>query len=187
MDRNRKILSTRKGTYLSRMKKRKGKIYIAIDNGTTGSIGIITPIRISFGITPIKTEQNYTKKKQNISRIDYNKMLFMLSKYKYHKKRVKVLLERPFTGQFNKANVSAARAIESTLIALEVLNYSHEYIDSKEWQSVMLPKGIKGSSELKKASLDIACRLFPQLREKLIKHKDGDSILMAEWARRLKL
>ena len=58
----------------------------------------------------------------------------------------------------------------------------HIYVDSKEWQKVMLPKGVKGSEELKKSSLDIGNRLFPQFEEN--KHKDRDSLLMAEWARR---
>ena len=47
------------------------KIYIGIDNGTSGTIGIvgdsISPI---FVHTPVKKEQNYTKAKQSITRLD---------------------------------------------------------------------------------------------------------------------
>ena len=96
----------------------------------------------------------------------------------------KVFLERPFTGKFNKANVSAARALESTLIALERMELPFEYVDSKEWQKEMLPKGIKGTPELKKASLDIGCRLFPKHKEKIKKHGDADGLLIAEYYRR---
>ncbi|MHC4574386.1 MAG: hypothetical protein ACYS76_09695 [Planctomycetota bacterium] len=50
----------------------------------------------------------------------------------------------------------------------------------------MLPKGCK-KEELKKASIDIGCRLFPYHKEQIIKHKDADSLLIAEWARRKNL
>ena len=59
------------------------------------------------------------------------------------------------------------------------------YVDSKDWQKVLLPKGTKGSDELKKASLDIGNRLFPQFADN--KHKDRDGILIAEYGRRLNL
>lgn len=45
----------------------------------------------------------------------------------------------------------------------------------------LLPKGCSGE-ELKKASLDIGNRLFPQFDN--IKHPDRDGILIAEYARR---
>ena len=48
----------------------------------------------------------------------------------------------------------------------------------------MLPKGIEGSAELKKASKDIGCRLFPSQADLINKHKDADGLLIAEWARR---
>jgi hypothetical protein len=47
----------------------------------------------------------------------------------------------------------------------------------------MFPKGLKGI-ELKKASMDIGIRLFPHLEEVIIKQKDADGLLIAEWARR---
>jgi len=63
---------------------------------------------------------------------------------------------------------------------LEDAQWPYEYIDSKEWQKVLLPKGIKGSDELKKASLDIGKRMFPTLKIK----KDADGLLIAEYLRR---
>jgi hypothetical protein len=81
-----------------------------------------------------------------------------------------------------KASTSALRALEATIIVLEELRLPFQYIDSKEWQKEMLPKGIKGSSELKKASLDIGNRLFPQFKD--VKHGDRDGLLMAEYCRR---
>jgi hypothetical protein len=80
--------------------------------------------------------------------------------------------------RFN-ASLSAVRALEATLIALEQFQFRYEYIDSKEWQKLLLPKNIKGSDELKKASLDIGKRMFPDLDIK----KDADGLLIAEYMR----
>ena len=49
----------------------------------------------------------------------------------------------------------------------------------------MLPKGIKGSDELKKMSLDVGNRLFPQFRD--FKHPDRDGLLIAEYGRRINI
>ena len=49
------------------------------------------------------------------------------------------------------------------------------YIDSKEWQKELLPSGCKGE-ELKTASRDIGCRLFPKYKDLIIKLIDkGES------------
>ena len=41
--------------------------------------------------------------------------------------------------------------------------------------------------QLKKASMDIGIRMFPNHEVKIRKHKDADSLLMAEWCRRKNL
>lgn len=48
------------------------RYYIGIDNGVTGSIGVIAEDRsvVSFWKTPIIKQQDYTKAKKNITRID---------------------------------------------------------------------------------------------------------------------
>ncbi|GAH84395.1 unnamed protein product, partial [marine sediment metagenome] len=98
---------------------------------------------------------------------------------------IRVFIERPYVNpQGFKATASALRCLEATLIAIEALGLSYQYMDSKEWQREMLPLGLKGTAELKKASVDIGCRLFPQYAEQIRKHKDGDSLLIAEYARR---
>jgi hypothetical protein len=77
------------------------------------------------------------------------------------------------------ASMSAMRALESTLIVLELHNIPFVYLDSKEWQQVLLPKSLK-KDDLKKASLDIGKRLFPKLPLK----GDADGILIAEYLKR---
>ena len=81
--------------------------------------------------------------------------------------------------------MTAMRCFEAELTALEMSGIRFMFIDSKEWQKELLPKGISGSEELKKASLDIGNRLFPQFKG--VKHKDRDGILIAEYARRKNL
>jgi hypothetical protein len=78
------------------------------------------------------------------------------------------------------ASMSAVRCLEATLIAIEEVGFSYQYVDSKEWQKLLLPKGLKGSDELKKASFDVGKRMFPTLAIK----KDADGLLIAEYLRR---
>ncbi len=160
------------------------RLYIGVDNGTTGTLGIISEDKsiIDFCLTPKKTEQSYTKKKKNISRIETVVLYDYLSTFDLS--NAIAVVERPLVnpGLFT-ATISAVRALEATLIVLERLHIPIQYEDSKRWQKELLPEGIKGK-ELKKASCDIACRLFPNFSKLIIKHKDGDGLLLAEYARR---
>ena len=154
--------------------------YIGIDNGVSGTIGIISPDGVVFESTPVKSEQNYTKKKGNITRVDVVELYRLLDGYD----SVMCLIERPMVnpGRF-KATLSAIRSLEATLNVLEMLQYPYQYIDSKEWQRELLPKGVKGE-ELKTSSRDIGTRLFPSFRDVIHKHKDADGLLIAEYAKR---
>ncbi len=164
------------------------KTYIGIDNGT-GSLGIIRPDgKVIFGPIPSKKEQSYTKKQQGITRVDHIKLYDVLSNEVFQpgtttRNDVFVIIERPFTGSAKhfKAIVSGMRALESVLTVVERLGLPYQYIDSREWQKSLLPEGIKGTPELKAASLQIGTRLFPKVESK---HKDRDGLLIAEYARR---
>ena len=160
-------------------------IYIGIDNGVTNNgIGVVNSEGVaSLYPLPVKKELSYTKEAKHITRINFNDLceLFEKLKARYLGDQFIVGLERPMVNstRFN-ASLSAVRALEATLIAVEQHQFRYEYIDSKEWQKHLLPTGIKGSDELKKASLDIGRRLFPQLNIK----KDADGLLIAEFLRR---
>jgi hypothetical protein len=160
-------------------------IFIGFDNGVPSQgIGVVSSDSIAELIKlPIKKELSYTKEAKNISRIDFSALCEIFEKLqaKYLGDKFLVGLERPMINstRFN-ASLSAIRALESTLIAIEQHSLRYEYIDSKEWQKVLLPKNIKGSDELKRASLDIGKRLFPELDIK----KDADGLLIAEFLRR---
>ena len=158
------------------------KVFIGIDNGVSGSIGIILGDDSMFLPTPTFSQQNYTKAKQNITRIDVVALQKLLAPYKLCK--VMVLLERPMVNpQRWVATASALRALEATLGVVELLGYGYDYIDSKEWQKALLPKGSKGD-QLKKDSVTIGNRLFPKHEQVIRKQKDADGILIAEYCRR---
>lgn len=160
------------------------KLYMGIDNGTSGTIGIvgddISPIFVN---TPIKKEQNYTKAKQNITRLDWRGFSELISAYKDYE--IVAVMERPLVNPTRfKATTVALRCFEAQLVLVESLGCRIIYVDSKDWQKEMLPKGVKGE-DLKKASLDIGNRLFPKFASS--KHPDRDGILIAEYARRKNL
>ena len=167
------------------------KLYIGIDNGTTGSIGWAgEDIAPGMILTPTFKEQSYTKAKKIISRIDHLalKQEFIELIAPYRPDEVFVVMERPRINPMQFAtSISAARSLEATLCIIEDLGLPRMYCDSRQWQTVLLPKGIKGSPELKKASMDIGCRLFPAFVDLITKHKDADGLLIAEWARRAAL
>ena len=161
------------------------RISIGIDNGVSGSIAIIDENGSRFIETPTVSQQNYTKKKANITRIDWDALTKLLQPFQ--NTNCFVLLERPMVNpQRFQATTSALRSLEATLVVIEMLGLPHAYLDSKEWQKALLPNGIKGSDELKKASFDIGCRLFPQHTDLIKKHKDADGLLIAEYCRRTK-
>jgi hypothetical protein len=163
------------------------KIYIGVDNGVTGTIGIIYPDgEYYFSKIPVKTEQSYTKTKQNITRIDNIALLNLFTSIKKENEESSffAFIERPMVNPGRwKASISAVRCLESVLIIFECLEIPYQYIDSKEWQKKFLPSGLEGKA-LKKGSCDIAIRLFPKEQVLIKKHKDGDSLLIAEYAKR---
>lgn len=162
------------------------KIIIGIDNGITGSIGIITPEQSFFYPTPSYSVQDYTKKKQNISRLDrleFKKILLSLLATNISQF---ILLEHPFWNPMlsPKASKSGVMCLEAQLGIVEQMMIPYEVIPSKRWQKDLLPEGCKGAPQLKKASLDAGIRLFPLLEDEIRKQKDADGLLIAEWARR---
>lgn len=176
--------------------------YIGWDNGVTGTLAIIGPDGSQFIKTPVKLEQSYTIKKQNISRLEVHEIKKFFRDYTKPWERFAVL-ERPLVNpqpMLFKASMSAMRTLEAQILILESLRIPYMYCDSKHWQRVLLPKmppmqkgetaaekrKIKKqrTADLKKASRDIGIRLFPDHEKMIKKHKDADGLLIAEWARR---
>lgn len=158
---------------------------IFIDNGTTGSIGYYDGKQADFVLTPAKKEQDYTKAKKNVTRIYSEYLIDILSGFcrKHPDERTIAVMERPMVnpGRF-LASIVAARAFEAELVLIEMLGIPHMFCDSKEWQKGLLPSaGRKGtdSATLKKESLDIGIRLFPEFEELIRTQKDADGLLGA--------
>lgn len=157
------------------------RYFIGIDNGSTGSTTILDESKnvILHVAMPIKRELSYTKTKQYISRLnvdEFKKYLRILPDYT----NTVCGLERPMVmpGRF-KATISAIRCLEATLISLEDLKISYLYLDSRGWQKALLPQGVSGP-ELKTAAVDIARRMYPNIKAT----KDtADSVLIAEFLR----
>ena len=166
--------------------------FVALDNGVTGSVGIITvdyekgAVDSEFFLTPVRRELSYQKSKTAYrTRLDYFKMHEILENLKNSVDRIVLSMERPMINATRMtASLSAIACLEAMLILLEDLEIPFSYMDSKEWQKAMLPAGLKGSDEQKKASMDVGCRLFPQHKELIQRHKDADGILMAEYLHR---
>ncbi len=158
------------------------KTYIGIDNGVSGAVGIIHPDFTQWSAMPVRSEQNYTKAKKNITRVDWIGLKFILG-IDGIGNDVLAVIERPMVnpGRF-QATISAVRCLEATLIVLEELVIPYLYIDSKKWQKTQLPSGLV-KEELKKASLDIGRRLWPSIAFK----PDADAMLIARHAQQSNL
>ena len=161
------------------------KTYLGIDNGTSGSIAIISSDGqlLNWHKTPSFPYTHYTQKGKFIGRLDRNAFREILMPYV--DTPVMVVLENPFINGSRPEliNVScvASRTDEATVIVLEDLMIPFQHIAAKTWQKDMLPSNMS-EGETKKASRDVAKRLFPKFE--IPKGCDGDAILIAEWARR---
>ena len=72
-------------------------IYIAADNGTSGSWGIIRPNELAvYFPTPILQVPNYTKEGNIVSRINCRKIQQLLTLYGITSENTRALIERPF-------------------------------------------------------------------------------------------
>lgn len=159
--------------------KPKQRVFVGIDNGVSGSIGIVKEDgTYEFHITPTRSELNYTKAKAMITRIKPLELTKILS---VAGPGSMVMIERPMVNPSRfKATVSALRAFEATITILETLNLAYQVCDSKEWQKETLPKGVTGDA-LKPASLQVGIRLYPDCKGS--KHPDRDGMLIAHYCK----
>lgn len=164
------------------------KLFIGIDNGVTGTIGILGNTYSDFIETPIIKQQNYVKKKDIISRLNvegFKKIILSsIENNKVKNEEVFIMFERPLVNPTRfKSTISAVRLLEAQLTIIESLNLSYQYCDSKEWQKFYLPTGTKGNEDLKFESKEIGCRTFPQFKVLIQKHKDADGLFIALYAK----
>lgn len=149
-------------------KKRKIDYFIGIDNGNTGTIGIVDKDGnpVLFEKTPVKTVKG-------VHRLNHEKLKEMLSRYS----NAIVLIERPMINpQRFKASISATRCDEAEKVILEQLGIPYEVIDSKQWQHALF-NGVYEHLTTKQASLELGNETFPEYLQH--KHSDRDGILIA--------
>jgi hypothetical protein len=154
-------------------------IAIGIDNGTTGSVGVIgAPGGPDFFPVPTKEFLHYTKSGKMVKRICTGTIETDFDDIDVN--NCFAYIERPFTGSpmMIQSSLMAARAHEAVMIALERLGIGYVTIDSKEWQAALLP-GVKGSPNLKKASKLKGIQLYPHLATYINQHGDADGLLIA--------
>lgn len=151
---------------------------IGIDNGSTGSVGIIDPNGATYFSTPTKEELHYSKAGKVRNRIDHYELEAALSPFLVYP--CHAYIERPFTGSPMMINTMllSARSYEATIIVMERLGIGYDVIDSKGWQAAMLP-GVKGSDALKKASKLRGIQLYPRLAPYINRQGDADGLLIA--------
>lgn len=154
---------------------------IGIDNGSTGSIGILSRDGAFFESIPTVEYLHYGKKGSISQRLDRESLTKLVENYVASGR---VYIERPFTGKFINAVIPAHRFFEATIITLEDLRIGYEVVDSREWQTDLLGP-VKGSAFLKKASRLRGIQLYPQLAGAIKSHGDADGLLIAHHYHRL--
>jgi len=152
---------------------------IGIDNGVTGTIGVLSEIT-QFVKTPVFEDNDYTKKPSKLKRVAIDTLMRFL----HQKKDAIAYIERPMVNPRSnpKAVKSAVRALEATCIALELLKIPYHFIDSKEWQSHFFGANIS-RDDLKEASQVVGINLYPEHKELIERHGDADGILIAHYAK----
>lgn len=160
-------------------------VYIGFDNGISGSVGVIDTNGAQFRLMKdfTKMEQNYTKKRGMITRVECVKLIAFLEQWEGE--NVKIFIERPMVNPTRfQTTISAVRCLEAVLQSIEILGFHKQYIDSREWQKPLLPNGTKGPACLKSASKEIGLRLWPEFGALFTKQGDADGMMIAEWCRR---
>jgi hypothetical protein len=167
------------------------RITIGIDNGQSGSIGVIAPGRVSYLPVPTIPYLHYGKKGSIGKRLDRHRLRAILHEVVDLNgsawvgfDNIRVFIERPFSGKFINAVVPAHRFFESTITVMEDFDLEHkqslgyEVVDSGAWQKSVLGN-VSGSDALKLASKLRGVQLYPQLKDTIEAHGDADGLMIA--------
>lgn len=154
------------------------RLVIGIDNGSTGTLGIIGPDGVIFDEVPTQESLHYGRTRKGTGlRLDRLRLQFILMPYVLGDYDCQAFVERPFTGKFMTAALAGARVFEATLITLEILGIGFQTIDSGDWQKKFF--NARTSAEQKKSSMLRGIEMYPQFRDQIKKHGDADGLLIA--------
>ena len=162
------------------------RIFCAVDNGCTGTIGAVTDSGDWAFFMPVPTyrTQDYNRSKvRHTTHVDYDVLKSIFETLRAQGE-LRLISERPLKNpRLFTASISGARAHEVLLAATRTLGVEIEKtLDSRDWQKVMCGEFEKGGS--KPASVKAGCELFPEHADAIRKHGDADGLLMAEHFRR---
>jgi hypothetical protein len=163
-------------------------LYCFIDNGSTGFIAILNENGsiLHFSKVPVSKVLLYTKTRQTFNLVASNELKSIIASTisKSKDKTIQIALERPAINPrrgTNSIKYSFANwLVVDQLISVEMGLFC-ETVDSKKWQSKMLPTHNTG--ETKKVAKQIVQRVFPGISVK-IPSGGEDALLGAEWLRR---
>jgi len=138
---------------------------------------------VKFFKTPIFRQRDYTKRCKYLNRLHLDKFKSIVMSSLAFDECI-FGLERPMVNPGRWiGSLSAIRCWEATLTGLDSMHVSWDhvhFIDSKEWQSHLLP-GVEGTDNLKLASKELGIACYPQYEKLITKHGDADGILIAKW------
>ena len=157
-------------------------IYIGIDNGPSGSIGVLSSGPAQMFLPVTERILNYTQKKAYTTLLNFRKMKRFFWKLANTREPIMLAMERPMInpGRWS-ATCVALRVHQQYLDMFSALKMGEPMsLDSRKWQKKFLPSGVKGP-ELKPASEQVGLRMFPQCRAEILKHKDADGLFIALW------
>ena len=166
-------------------------IYLGIDNGVTGSIAAVDKdgVPLMFEKMPIKNVQNYQKTEVKfINRIDVVSTIDLIigCMKNNNEENVAAVIERPMVNpkMFN-STMSGIRAWEAIMVVFDLMipkKISYSIVDSKNWQRYYFGKSFIGADQ-KRVSMERGIAKFPSFEDSIRKHKDADSLFMADFCR----
>lgn len=152
------------------------KTWIGIDNGTSGTIGIIGDT-----IDPIFIHnREYTRKQSNAKSSARELDIIAFSEIVTRFSVTGAVIERPFTGSYRNSEVAGAYFHGSARAILELKLIPFIQVDSRHWQKPLL--GIDKFNEAgltKRLSKSKGILRWPMLREQIDDHGDADGMFLA--------
>ena len=155
-------------------------ISIGIDNGVSGSVAVVRGnVLLAFEPMPVKRVLHWGKAGKFRNRVHLASLRGMLMEHGVDCDDCRAIVERPMVNpQMFQSSLSAVAALEAVEIALETLGIGYEVVDSRAWQRRYLGE-VKGSKDLKAASLARGVQMFPSFADAIRRHGDADAVFLA--------
>jgi crossover junction endodeoxyribonuclease RuvC len=161
------------------------KVFFGIDPGTTGAIAAVS----DSGKLLLCEDLPITRPLPKVCLVVCEHLRVLMSnalaEVAASNSQSIAMVERAqaFPGQGGSSAFNYGANFGSILTALQIHQFPYDFVSPGSWKKAM---GI-GKGAHKDASLDIARRLFPELRlERKRDHNMAEAALLAEWSRRVR-